>query len=156
MANEIMQSLDDCEECHKFRPSQQRETLGPHPRPGRPFEAVSTDLFEYGGHTFMIGTAIKIQDPQTKVWDRNGIITEVRKGHFKRSYVIKTRGRFLVRNRRMIRPIRQDKDEEADRQTNRTILYYCQGQNKTADKGAHKISHNRKSIVNQLKSRKVN
>eukprot|EP00095_Tigriopus_kingsejongensis_P008230 snap_masked-scaffold591_size129331-processed-gene-0.4 protein:Tk08230 transcript:snap_masked-scaffold591_size129331-processed-gene-0.4-mRNA-1 annotation:"SCO-spondin" len=50
MANEIMQAL---EECNKFRPSQQRETLGPHPRPGRPFEAVSTDLFEYSCHTFM-------------------------------------------------------------------------------------------------------
>eukprot|EP00095_Tigriopus_kingsejongensis_P001167 snap_masked-scaffold350_size199587-processed-gene-0.14 protein:Tk01167 transcript:snap_masked-scaffold350_size199587-processed-gene-0.14-mRNA-1 annotation:"hypothetical protein DAPPUDRAFT_119745" len=42
------------------------------------FDQRSRDLPE-----LQIGTAIKIQDPQTKVWDRNGIITDVRKGSLK-------------------------------------------------------------------------
>ena len=40
----------------QFHNRQQRETLHPHDIPGLPWQVVGTDLFEYGGQTYLLVT----------------------------------------------------------------------------------------------------
>ena len=42
--------------CNAFRNQQQRETLHPHDIPGLPWQVVGTDLFQYGGQTYLLVT----------------------------------------------------------------------------------------------------
>ena len=42
--------------CNAFRNQQQRETLHPHDIPGLPWQVVGTNLFEYGGQTYLLVT----------------------------------------------------------------------------------------------------
>ena len=42
--------------CNAFRNQQQKETLKLHDVPGFPWQTVGTDLFEYGGHTYVVVT----------------------------------------------------------------------------------------------------
>ena len=39
-----------------FRNRQQRETLHPHDIPGLPWQVVGTDLFQWGGQTYLLVT----------------------------------------------------------------------------------------------------
>ena len=55
-----------------------------------------------------IGDKVRIQDHQTHLWDRQGVVQGVRDGHAHRSYEVLSRGRILLRNRRMLRPFKED------------------------------------------------
>ena len=56
MTAQIKDKLSSCPICNAYQHNQQRETLKPHDIPGLPWQVVGTDLFEYGGHTYLFVT----------------------------------------------------------------------------------------------------
>lgn len=54
MSNDIVQTVQGCDLCQQYQPSQQREPLQQDPTPTWPFESASADIFEYGGHYFLV------------------------------------------------------------------------------------------------------
>ena len=56
MTSQVKDRVRSCGICNAFRNQQQKETLKPHQIPGLPWEIVGTDLFEYGGHTYVVVT----------------------------------------------------------------------------------------------------
>lgn len=54
MGSDIFNTVQACEKCQFFQPSQQKEPLCPTPTPSRVFECVSSDLFEFRGRSFLI------------------------------------------------------------------------------------------------------
>ena len=56
MAAQIKDKVRSCPICNAFRNQQPRETLHPHEVPALPWQVVSTDIFEYGGHSYLLVT----------------------------------------------------------------------------------------------------
>ena len=56
MTAQIKDKVSSSAVCNAFRKRQQRDTLHPHDIPGLPWQVVGTDLFEYGGQTFLLVT----------------------------------------------------------------------------------------------------
>ena len=56
MTAQIKENVSSCAVCNAFRNRQQRETLHPHDIPGLPWQVVGTDLFQYGGQTYLLVT----------------------------------------------------------------------------------------------------
>ena len=54
MTADITNAVQGCPQCQNFQASQQREPLFQEPRPSYVFERVSTDLFDYAGHTYLV------------------------------------------------------------------------------------------------------
>ena len=53
---QIKDKVNSCAVCNAFRNRQQKETLHPHDIPGLPWQVVETDLFEFGGQTYLLVT----------------------------------------------------------------------------------------------------
>jgi transposase InsO family protein len=56
MTAQVKDRVRSCSICNAFRHQQQKETLKPHEIPGLPWQVIGTDLFEYGGHTYLVVT----------------------------------------------------------------------------------------------------
>ena len=56
MTAQIKDQVSSCAVCNAFRNRQQKETLHPHDIPGLPWQVVGTDLFEFGGQTYLLVT----------------------------------------------------------------------------------------------------
>ena len=56
MTTQVKDKVISCAVCNAFRNRQQRETLHPHDIPGLPWQVVGTDLFQYGGQTYLLVT----------------------------------------------------------------------------------------------------
>lgn len=56
MTSQVKDRVRSCGICNAFRNQQPKETLKPHDIPGLPWQVVGTDLFEYGGHTYLVVT----------------------------------------------------------------------------------------------------
>ena len=56
MTTQVKDKVISCAVCNAFRNRQQRETLHPHDIPGLLWQVVGTDLFEYGGQTYLLVT----------------------------------------------------------------------------------------------------
>ena len=56
MTAQIKDKVSSCAVCNVLRNWQQRESLHPHDIPGLPWQVVWTDLFEYGGQTYLLVT----------------------------------------------------------------------------------------------------
>ena len=58
MSAQVKDRVRSCGICNAFRNQQQKETLKSHDVPGLPWQTVGTghDLFEYGGHTYVVVT----------------------------------------------------------------------------------------------------
>lgn len=56
MSSQVKDRVRSCGICNAFRNQQQKETLKPHDIPGLPWQIVGTDLFDYGGHTYVVVT----------------------------------------------------------------------------------------------------
>ena len=56
MSAQVKDRVRSCGICNAFRNQQQKETLKLHDVPGLPWQTVGTDLFEYGGHTYVVFT----------------------------------------------------------------------------------------------------
>lgn len=54
MSNNVKQMVERCQPCSERLPSQQHEPLQQVPRPSRPFESVSADLFSYAGWEYLV------------------------------------------------------------------------------------------------------
>ena len=52
--SDITNTIQTCESCQIFQPSQQKEPLLNDDHPTRPFESVSADIFVVGGKSFMV------------------------------------------------------------------------------------------------------
>ena len=57
-----------------------------------------------------IGTKVMIQDHQTKLWNRTGIV--VTAGKHRKYWIKLPSGRCLMRNRRFLRPLMEMKDDK--------------------------------------------
>lgn len=53
-SNDIATTIESCEKCQFYRPSLTPEPLIQDSIPSRPFEVVTSDLFQYGSHHFMV------------------------------------------------------------------------------------------------------
>ena len=56
MTAQIKDKVRSCPICNAFCNHQPRETLHPHEVPALPRQVVSTDIFEYGGHSYLLVT----------------------------------------------------------------------------------------------------
>ena len=56
MSAQVKDRVRSCGICNAFRNQQQKETLKLHDVPGLPWQTVGTDLFEYGGHPYVVVT----------------------------------------------------------------------------------------------------
>ena len=56
MTAQIKDQVSSCAVCNAFRNRQQKETLHPHDNPGLPWQVVGTDMFEFGGQTYLLVT----------------------------------------------------------------------------------------------------
>ena len=56
MTAQIKDKVLSCPICNAFRNQQPRETLHPHEVPALAWQVVSTDIFEYGGHSYLLVT----------------------------------------------------------------------------------------------------
>jgi len=56
MSAQVKDRVRSCGICNAFRNQQPKETLKPHDIPGLPWQVVGTDLFDYGGHTYLVVT----------------------------------------------------------------------------------------------------
>jgi hypothetical protein len=54
MTAQIKDKVSSCPICNAFRDQQQRETLHLHGIPGLPWQVVSTDIFEFAGHSYFL------------------------------------------------------------------------------------------------------
>ena len=54
MSAQVKDRVRSCGICNAFRNQQQKETLKLHDVPGLPWQTVGTDIFEYGGHTYVV------------------------------------------------------------------------------------------------------
>ena len=52
--NDVRTTVEACEACQRYQPSQQRETLRSDPLPTRPFEECSADLVDTSGGHFLV------------------------------------------------------------------------------------------------------
>ena len=53
---QIKDKVSSCAVCNAFRNRQQKETLHPRDISGLPWQVVGTDLFEFGGQTYLLVT----------------------------------------------------------------------------------------------------
>ena len=56
MTAQIKDKVRSCPICNAFHNQQPKETLHPHEVPALPCQVVSTDIFEYGGHSYLLVT----------------------------------------------------------------------------------------------------
>ena len=56
MTAQIKDKVRSCPTCNAFRNQQPRETLHPHEVHTLPWQVVSTNIFEYGGHSYLLVT----------------------------------------------------------------------------------------------------
>ena len=56
MTAQIKGKVSSCSICNAFHNRQQRESLHSHDIPALPWQVVGTDLFEYGGQTYLLVT----------------------------------------------------------------------------------------------------
>ena len=56
MTAQVKNKVRSCPMCNAFLNQQPRETLHPHEIPALPWQVVSTDIFEYGGHSYLLVT----------------------------------------------------------------------------------------------------
>ena len=56
MSAQVKDRVRSCGICNAFRNQQQKESLKLHDIPGLPWQTVGTDLFDYGGHTYLVVT----------------------------------------------------------------------------------------------------
>ena len=77
------------EECDRFNAEQKTSATDRYNERARPLEPLN------------IGTPVRIQDPNSKLWDRSGII--ISKGRHRDYRVKQPSGRILWRNRRFLR-----------------------------------------------------
>ena len=56
MTAHIKDKVSSCAICNAFRNQQQRESLHPHEIPGLPWQVVGTDIFQYGGYSYLLVT----------------------------------------------------------------------------------------------------
>ncbi|XP_048582219.1 uncharacterized protein K02A2.6-like [Nematostella vectensis] len=56
MTAQIKDKISSCSICNAFRNQQPRETLLPREVPGLPWQVISTDIFEYAGHSYLLVT----------------------------------------------------------------------------------------------------
>ena len=93
MTSQIRDRVRSCGICNAFRHQQQKETLKSHEIPSLPWQVVGTDLFEYGGQTYLVvtdfyskyfelellrkNTAICLINNMKKIFARYGIPQEV-------------------------------------------------------------------------------
>lgn len=54
MTNDLKEVVESCITCEKFKRSNQKEPLLQDSLPDYPFQKVSTDIFEYGGHDWLV------------------------------------------------------------------------------------------------------
>lgn len=54
MTNDLKEKVGNCIICEKFKRSNQKEPLLQDSLPDYPFQKVSTDIFEYGGHDWLV------------------------------------------------------------------------------------------------------
>lgn len=54
MDKDIKQMVSNCRICEKYRPKNCKEPMIPHQIPDKPFLKVATDIFDYGGKSFMV------------------------------------------------------------------------------------------------------
>ena len=54
ISDDIKDKVDSCQHCQSHRKSQPHEPLKPTPLPGKPWEKVAMDLYDYGGAIYLI------------------------------------------------------------------------------------------------------
>ena len=68
MNSDIKSTVEACEPCQIFQPTQQKETLRNDPLPSRPFEDTSADLFSQGNHKYLVYVDRYSGWPVVHVW----------------------------------------------------------------------------------------
>ena len=61
MTVQIKDKVSSCAVCNAFFNRQQKETLHPRDIPGLPWQVVGTDLFEFGGQTYLLVTDLYLK-----------------------------------------------------------------------------------------------
>ena len=117
--------LQDTLPAHRrsFAPEWQRSTEEESAEKAEMTEEQSRQYYDQKAHDLKnidVGSHVAVQNPETKLWDIYGIVSEI--GPHRKYYVRTQRGRVLTRNRRFIRkrvdiPIRGQGGHGVQRET---------------------------------------